>query len=108
MKEEIEKASQDHIEVDRSDRYQSNYWDGYEEGFEKGAEFVLAKFNGLSPATVSEMVERINNFENELSEAFYRGREIEYFTDKGVPIFKRPTFEGYLREISKADKELKG
>jgi|SRR6476660_3220313 len=31
-------------------------------------------------------------------EAFYKGREVAKITNRGV-VFKRPTYEGYLREI---------
>ena len=31
--------------------------------------------------------------------AFYKGREIARYNDKGEAIFKRPTFNGFLREI---------
>lgn len=96
MKEEIEKASRDHIEVDRSDRYQSNYWDGYEEGFEKGAEFVLSKFNNLSPATVAEMVEALRK-----ANEYFNSQLIEH-SETSLKAVKT------INEVlSKADKELK-
>ena len=31
--------------------------------------------------------------------AFYKGREVEAYNVHGEPIFKRPTFNGFLREI---------
>jgi len=31
--------------------------------------------------------------------AFYSGREIERYNDNGEAIFKRPTYNGYIREI---------
>lgn len=59
MKEEIEKESMNHMEVDKSDMFQVNYWNGYEDGFEKGADWMLSKYNGLSPDTVKEMYEAL-------------------------------------------------
>jgi len=50
-----------------------------------------------------EWKDSINN--NELEEfgreAFYKGREIERHDEKGRAIFKHPTYEGYLIEITK-------
>lgn len=31
--------------------------------------------------------------------AFYKGREVKRYNDRGDAIFKRPTYNGYLREI---------
>jgi len=31
--------------------------------------------------------------------AFYKGREVDAYNEHGEPIFKRPTFNGFLREI---------
>jgi hypothetical protein len=33
-------------------------------------------------------------------EAFYAGREIKRINDNGNVIFKRPTYNGYLRELN--------
>lgn len=38
--------------------------------------------------------------EYDLRDAFYKGREIERYHEYGTAIFKRPTFEGYLRELN--------
>ncbi len=51
-----------------------------------------------------------NNFINafrveDLREAFYLGREIERINERGIPVFKRPTFNGYLKEISDSVKK---
>lgn len=32
--------------------------------------------------------------------AFYKGREIRGYDERGNAIFKRPTYNGYLRELS--------
>lgn len=31
--------------------------------------------------------------------AFYDGREVERYNENGLVIFKRPTYNGYLREL---------
>jgi hypothetical protein len=49
--------------------------------------------------------QRIKELKEEMEEygrlAFYRGREIDTYTKYGEPIFKRPTYNGYLRELNK-------
>jgi hypothetical protein len=32
-------------------------------------------------------------------QAFYKGREVERYNENGIAIFKRPTYNGYLREL---------
>ena len=32
-------------------------------------------------------------------QAFYNGREVERYNENGLAIFKRPTYNGYLREL---------
>jgi len=65
---------------------------------------TLEQYNGITPDTAKEMQKRINGFENELREAFYKGRDIKRY-DRGIAIFERPTFEGYLRELDKANEQ---
>ena len=49
--------------------------------------------------------QQIKELEEEMEEfgrrAFYKGREIEKYTEHGEAIFKRPTYNGYLRELNK-------
>jgi len=49
---------------------------------------------------INEMKEYTHaEFEEFARIAFYKGREIARYNDKGEAIFKRPTFNGFLREI---------
>lgn len=86
MKEEIEKEAAKLAESKYS------YWDYPadtigERAFEDGAEFVLAKFNGISPSTVTEMIEALRDINKNTEDAYIKKR---------------------LKHIlSKADKELK-
>jgi hypothetical protein len=62
-------------------------------------------FNGKLATEKAAYEARINGLKEEMEEygrlAFYRGREIDTYTKYGEPIFKRPTYNGYLRELNK-------
>jgi hypothetical protein len=80
MKEEIEKL----IEAKANELYPGETLTKNRIVFYKGAEFILDKYQGLSPATVLEMVEHLRD------------------------IFKRNGYSSTKELLDKADKELKG
>ena len=111
MKEEIEKAAQEH-----SDKIgHGSYY--VAQDFTKGAEWILDKYQGISPSTVTEIIEALREKDNKYTEWLTnmkdnRAKEWDKAPDGEVYLLDQmiartaETVRDLRAILSKADKEL--
>jgi len=66
----------------------------------------IKKFEDLNTTDINESKKVYKYTEDDLRDAFYKGREQKKLPD-GNTFFVRPTFNGYLRELDKKENPYK-